>query len=164
MKTKLNLKKLIKEKNFDYVNSDITDALFPEPEDISEAYKLFHFDRYISSKGAIEEMKKDGYRPTNIYELLLWKEWNEKDLVVALGSVGKVDGSRRVPCLSRGGSRRNLYLYWFDGGWDAGDRFLAVRNSVSGASEPALGSLETLTLENAIKCNKVREGKRLQDI
>lgn len=147
------LSKLIKEKKFDWVNSNITDDLFPVPEKISNKYKLFHFDRYISSENAIKEMEKENYVPANIYELLNWKGWNDKDWVIALGSVGDFDGRRGVPYLNGGGSRRLLNLRWFDLGWDANYRFLAVRNSESKplSSEKSLGTLVSLTLEKRIE-------------
>ena len=123
------LQQLIKEKKLGYVNSDVTDENFPFVERKVGEYKLFHFDRFISSEDAIAEMEKEGYLPANAHELLLWKDWNEKDFVVALGSVAEVDGHRGVPYLSRSGSMRFLDLIWFGGDWSSGYRFLAVRNS-----------------------------------
>lgn len=126
---KQSLEDLIKKGKFTYVNSSITKENFPQEEIRSEKYKLFHFDRSISSEDAISEMTKEGYSPANIYELLSWTEWNDKDWVVGLGSVAEVVGSRRVPYLDRDGSERSLFLTWRDIGWDADCRFLAVRTS-----------------------------------
>lgn len=139
------LNKLIEDSKFDYVNSNIKDGFFSTPDDIWDDYKLYHFDRYISSENAIKEMNKDGYIPANAWELLLWKDWNEKDWVVALGSVGKVGGGRGVPCLGEGGSLRGLDLGWWDLGWDPGYRFLAVRN-LSSDTQTSEKPLDTLTL------------------
>lgn len=151
MKTTIpKLSKLIKDHKFDWVNSDITDNLFPEPETISSDFKLYHFNRYISSEDAIKEMESDGYRPANAWELLSWKEWNKTDLVVALGSVGEVDGCRRVLYLSRGVSGRGLSLDWWDGGWTARCRFLGVRNLSSDTRASESSPSDTLTLEAAI--------------
>lgn len=134
-----NLSSLIEMKKFNYVNSDITEKLFPFPKEVGNDYKLFHFDRHISSEDAIKEMEKEGYRAANIYELLLWPNWEDKDWVVALGSVGEVGGDRHVPCLDRNDSKRDLDLYWWGDGWNADYRFLGVRNL---SSEPKnLGSL-----------------------
>lgn len=152
MKTKLSLQSLIKKGNFNYVNSNITEELFPAPREIRTNFKLYHFDRYILSEDAIKEMEKDGYSPANIYELLSWGEWNGIDFVVGLCSVARVDGDRRVPYLVRDDSKRNLYLAWWDDGWDSHYRFLAVRNSETSSLES--GHLDTLTLENAIKICK----------
>lgn len=149
MKT-LKLSQLIQDRKFDWVNSDITDDLFKLPKKLRTDFKIFHFDKYISSENAILEMKKVGYEPANIYELLSWKDWNNTDLVVALGSVGEVGGSRYVPYLSRSDSGRSLGLYWFGGDWRAYCRFLGVR-SLSSESKVFRDSLayskfETLTL------------------
>src|ERR1700744_2019666 len=124
----ITLKSLIKSKKFDWANPNITEDTFPLTPIRSSDYKLYHFDRYISSEDAIKEMEKEGYVPANIHELLLWKDWNDKDWVVALGSVGKVDGNRLVPCLDGSGSGRGLYLYRFGDVWSSSYRLLAVRN------------------------------------
>lgn len=124
-----SLTKLIKQGNFYYVNSNITLETFP-PESIrSEEYKLFHFNRYISSDDAVKEMEKEGYAPANIYELLSWKGWNGTDWVVGFGSEASVIGGRGIPYLIGSGSGRDLSLSWRDGGWSAVCRFLAVRTS-----------------------------------
>lgn len=140
------LKQLIEEKKFDYVSSDITEEKFPivdVPKDTE--YTLFQFGR-ISSKDAIKKMEKEGWRAANISELLSWKDWNNKDCVVALGSVAEVGGGRGVPCLDGDGSERSLILHWFDGGWDSVYRFLAMHTSSLKSSETDLGDLESLAL------------------
>lgn len=127
MTTITKLSKLIEKQKFDWVNPDIKDSLFSLPKTIGTDFKLYHFNKRISSEDAIEEMEKEGYRPANAWELVSWKEGN-KDAVIALGSVSGVGDSRRVPYLYGGGSERSLGLGWFDGGWNADYRFLAVRN------------------------------------
>lgn len=126
MKT-ITLKQLIDKQKFDWVNSDITEDVFPLNTLRSNEYKLFHFDRFISSEDVVKEMEKEGYLPANIYELLGWKDWNEKDLVIALDSVGEVDGDRYVPYLYRSVSERSLRLAWWDVVWIAYCRFLSVK-------------------------------------
>lgn len=128
MKTKNTLQQLIDPWKFDYVNSDITKKNFSLEDRGLDEYKVFHFDKYLSSKEVIEEMEKEGYSPANAYELFTWKEWNGKVFVIALGSVAEVRGERAVLYLGRYGSLRKLNLGWFDGGWGGGCRFLAVRN------------------------------------
>ncbi len=137
------LQALIKKGNFRYVDSDITTANFPDPP-VGEAsppngqagigvktdFKLYHFDRLISSDDAIKEMEKEGYRPANLREFLRYteKEWNGWDAVIALGQTWQ--GSYRysyVPCAWNGRSGRGLSLDWFASGWSALYRFLAVR-------------------------------------
>lgn len=148
MKTKLtpSLAYLIKKGKFDYVNSDITVGNFPKPKSLRTDYKLYHFDRDISSKGAIKQMEKDGYTPADVYELLSWEGWKGNDLVVSLGSVATVDGPRGVAYLDGHGSGRELGLDWFDDDWYADCRFLAVRNSDTKTLSPLPS--ETLSLSD----------------
>lgn len=129
---------------FNWVNSSI-ESNFPLAERKVGDYKLFHFDKEISSEDAIKEIEKEGYLPANLYELLNWPAWNEKDFVVALGSVGEVDGGRCVPGLDRRASRRGLGLGWFGNDWGACCRFLGVRNlySDSRTSASTLGNFDT---------------------
>lgn len=141
--------------SFTYVDSDIKKGLFPlvdVPENTE--YRLFHFNKYISSEDAIKEMEKEGYRAAIFSELLTWPICNEKDWVVALGSVGVVHGYRVVPFLRADGSRRDLDLYWWDVSWNSYFRFLGVRNSSLKTSDPlnpALDPLDALALERRIK-------------
>lgn len=161
MKTKIpTLSQLIADRKFDYVNPDIKDGIFPKPTEIGTDYRLYHLNKHISSENAIQEMTNEGYRPATIHELLLWKDWNDKDWVVALGSVCEVVGYRRVSYLCRDGFERDLDLDWWGSGWDADFRFLGVKNisqaqhlssetKILGKSDD-LGTSDTLALEDRI--------------
>ncbi len=142
------LNSLIKKWKFNYVNSSINDKLFLPPEEVSDniEYKLFSFNKIISSEEVIKEIKKEGFNPANIYELLLWKNWNNNDWVIALGSVTEVYGDRGVPYLDGHDSERRLSLSWFGDGWNAHYRFLGVRNLSSDTKK--LKSSDTLSLES----------------
>lgn len=149
MQTKTSLESLIKSHNFSFVNSNITPENFPEEEIRSSEYKLFHFNRFISSEDAIKEIEKEGYSPANIYELLSWPDWNGTDLVIGLGSSCVVGGDRRVPGLGAWDSGRGLCLRWFEDDWRDSFRFLAVRNLGIKTLEPkdeALSPSDPLTL------------------
>jgi hypothetical protein len=151
MKTKskeISLTELIEKGKFRFVNSNITPDNFPVEPIRSEEYKVFHFDRYISSEEALKEIEGAGYLPANIYELLSWTEWNGKDWVIALGSSCVLDGRRHVPGLRGFGSGRGLGLDWWRGGWGGGYRFLAVRNSTVslGSKTEELKHLDPQTL------------------
>ena len=122
------LAQLIEKGKFDYVNSSITEDLFPAPKTLHTDYKLFHFNKFISSQEAIVAIKKEGYIPATLHELLMWEEWNDKDTVVALGSSAHVDGHRGVPGLYGFGAERGLHLGWWRFDWHGDCRFLAVRN------------------------------------
>lgn len=132
-----NLKEMIAAGKYDRTNSDITEKHFPLPTELNgkkveSSSKLFHFNRSISSKDAISEMDKVGYRPATLAELLALGE-SQPDLqrqfpIIALGSVWHhASGRRVVPGLDVDGIGRKLDLYWFDGDWGAHYRFLAVR-------------------------------------
>jgi len=124
----MKLKKLTK--NFTYVNSHITEKTFPTQE-IRGELKVFHFDREITSKEIIEEMKKEGYEPANIYELIEYSknEWNKRDYVVALGSPWLYPGIGRLVSYIYDDNfyRSSLDLDKFAGDWCEDYRFLAVR-------------------------------------
>ncbi len=132
------LGKLIKQGNFSYVNSDITEVNFPDVSTgqaeagISADFKVYSFGRYISSEDAIKEMEKDGYKPANLRELIAYSKngWNGTDTVVALGQIwrGSV-GGRRVPYAWGDSGERRLDLLYFERDWSGSCRFLAVRNS-----------------------------------
>lgn len=147
------LAQLIKSKKLDCVDSDITEDNFPAPKEIRTDFKLFHFDRIISSEDAVKEMEKEGYNPANIYELLSWEGWNGNDFVVALGSAPDIDGDRYVPYLHGNNYERYLYLVRLSHGWSAYYSFLGVRkmSSASRTLEPALGVSDALTLGNFIR-------------
>ena len=131
----LSVKELLKAGKYDWINEDITDKNFPSSENGEKEveFGMFHFKRGMSSEDAIAEMKKAGYRrPATMKELLSFGK-NNPDLqrefpIVALGSVAKLNGHRRVSCLVGDGSGRDAYLDYFDGGWHDIYRFLAVRN------------------------------------
>lgn len=128
----MNLKSLIETKKFDYVNPNITEEKFPLPARLpteKTEYKLFKLDKEMTSKEVVKEIQEKGYTPANIYELLSWRDWNEEDLVIALGSVAEVDGDRSVTYLGGSDTGRGLHLYWWDDRWFRNYRFLAARNS-----------------------------------
>src|SRR3990167_9382333 len=134
---KESLKNLIKAGNYDFVNDNINDKNFPNFQDMpSGKVELLHFDRYITSEEAIKEMESKGMRPANLKELLVFgKEYPEEQRkypIVALGSVWRsLLGDRSVAVLWGDVSGRHLYLYWFDCGGGAFDRFAGVRQVAS---------------------------------
>lgn len=147
------LKYLISKNKLAWVDSDITEANFPvQPQDKDKVeYKLYSFDRNISSEDAIIEMQKEGYEPTTLRQLLSWKDWNGEDWAVALGSVWRDGyGLRGVPVLGCDVAKRGLYLGWFEGDWGDVSRFLAVRKLTKNSKRSASKSLDTLTLDGEV--------------
>lgn len=121
------LQQLISENNFTFVHPGITDNNFPLVEFSETDFKVFHFDRFISSEDAIIKMGKEGYRAANIYELLTWNKTNkDSGYFVALGSFLRPLDGRSVPCLSLGGGR-GLDMPRWGGDWNGIYRFLAVK-------------------------------------
>lgn len=157
MKTKTkSLEQLIKSHNFNYINSNITSDLFP-PQDIRGEIEILHFpNEFLTSEEIIKRGAEKGLTPANIYELLSWEGWNGKDWVVALGSVGEVDGCRYVPYLYRYGSRRDLYLYWFDGRWGADCRSAFVRKSSLASDSQDSFESKPLALPQILTINGIK--------
>lgn len=87
-----DLKTLVKEWKFGFVSDDMQKCIdrnmFPAPASLRTGYKEFRFapDRYMAHYEVVEEMKKEGYEPANIYELLNWHDWDGSDWVIALAS------------------------------------------------------------------------------
>lgn len=164
-----SLAEAIESCKFNWVNPDIEKHFILEPSRSTD-HRVFHFGRVVSSEDAAEDIKREGYLPANLTELLQYavNGWEGQDWVVALGSVAGVSGRRFVPCLYVDDRERRLDLDWWDGGWGGGCRFLAVRNSDSGTktSEKELGTSDSLslkTLEARIsKLEKLFEPKLLK--
>ncbi|MEI9966542.1 MAG: hypothetical protein WDN67_02745 [Candidatus Moraniibacteriota bacterium] len=91
--------------NYGWRNSDLTEKRFPvTAEQVGDwEWKLFHFDRDISSEEAIRLMKEDGYDAGQIGHILTfgekYPEEQRKFPIIGLGSVAKVSLNRDVPGL-----------------------------------------------------------------
>lgn len=132
-----SLEQMIVAGNYDWTNSDITVKRFgPKGEGIQQfEAKVFHFDRNISSKIAVEEIKAadtaNPWEPGKIEHLLAfgvkYPEEQRKYPIIGLGSVAEVRGGRDVPYLYRVDRERDLGLCWWGNDWGGRCRFLAVR-------------------------------------
>jgi hypothetical protein len=139
-----SLEQMIANGYYDWKNDELTAKRFPILGEgvVEYEFRYFHFNHLISSETADDLIKKvdfeNPWEPAKIEHLLVFgenfSEEQRKFPIVALGSFGKVDGSRRVPCLGEDGSERCLGLPWWDDGWGDDVRFLAVRK-VSRTSE-----------------------------
>jgi hypothetical protein len=122
--------------NYGWTNSDLTEKKFPVTEDQHGEWewKLFHFNRSISSEDAIRLMKEDGFEPAQTGHILTFGEINPEEQrkypIVGLGSSCTIGGSRYVPCLDRGDVKRDLNLDRWDVDWSFHFRFLAVRKAL----------------------------------
>ena len=123
----------IKRGNYGWRNSDLTEKKFPVTADqVGEwEWKLFHFNRSISSEDAIRLIQEDGFEPAQTGHILTFGETFPKEQrkypIIGLGSVAEVSLGRCVPELWDGRGRRKLGLYWFDRDWSGYYRFLGVR-------------------------------------
>lgn len=124
-----NLKKIIKEMNFDYVNNNITEDNFPA-EKVRGKVEIVDIEESKTSEEVIKIMEEKGLIPANLYELLEYAKegWNNKDYIVAFGSSWVLsDGHRDVPYLDYWIAKRRLHLAWFGNEWDGNCRFAAVK-------------------------------------
>lgn len=144
---------LIKEAKFGWVGNNINDLNFTD--EVSENLEVWYPNKLISSENAIKKMEKDGYRPANANELITYaiKNTNNKEYIIALGSVCECYGDSYVLVLRYGGSKRELSFCPWDGDWDSYYRFLRVRNSAVSnldTQKSEISPLDTLTLEQMI--------------
>lgn len=146
MKTKSiqSLEKIITKSIYYYVNSNLNSTNFPMPKNIrTEGWKLIKMKGSFSSQ-ALDEIKRQGCTPANVYELALWSESHCQEIkkgtyVIAFGQLWQdSDGYRRVPCVgadSAGDFRFNLG--YFEDDW-YGDSCLLCFCDL-----PELGTLDT---------------------
>ncbi|MBI2474836.1 hypothetical protein HYV69_00195 [Candidatus Uhrbacteria bacterium] len=96
-----------------------------------KVFLVKHFNREIMSEDAIAEMDKLGYRPATHIETYSFQkarpDLHRQFWIVALGSFAMHDDGECVAVLDSGSGRRIFGRSWFDGGWDARNRFLFVR-------------------------------------
>ncbi|MEI6528056.1 MAG: hypothetical protein WCO10_00055 [bacterium] len=128
-----SVKDSLKAGKYDWVNDDITDKNFPSKEEGEREveFGLFHFNKVTQSDDNVAEMKKAGFRPATIKEMLAYGEKNpevQREFpVIALGSVARLSGYRRVGCLNGRGSGRRASLDCYGLDWSGYCRFLGVR-------------------------------------
>jgi len=130
----LSVEEAVKLGSFDRSNENITSVNFPKPasgQKLEKEVVLFHFGRNMSSEAVIAEMDKAGYKPATIWDLL-GLAVKEPDLqrkfpILALGSVCRLNGHRRVAYLCESSGDRRLSLDYFGSDWSGCFRFAGVR-------------------------------------
>lgn len=135
------IESLVNEGKYDWKNDNITSNLFADKPTAGRVkLELLNYG-LIDSEDALARMKREGYRPANIFELLAfgikYPDLQKENPIIALGSVVRLGGGRRVAGLGRGSAERGLYLLWFDGSWRGQCRFLAVRKPGTQSSGPS---------------------------
>jgi hypothetical protein len=126
---------VIKKLKLDWINPDVEkNFAFEKPR--SSDYKIFQFNKFLSSEEVVAEIEKAGYAPATLGELLSWGISNRGSYAVALGSSARVIGDRFVPELWDDGGVWRLGLRWWARAWSSGRRFLAVRNNSDTSTLP----------------------------
>lgn len=153
----MKLEQLIKKTDYYYVNSDLTSANFPKPKKIeTKNWKMITIDKMMTIEEVLAEIKRQGCRPGNIWELAEWAN-NHREKVpkeksyVALGSVWEDSyGDHWVPYVNaHSGGGFSFSLGHFEVGWrDDGCLLCFCDKSLDTGK---LGKeLDSLTLEKAI--------------
>ena len=146
--------------NIYYRNSDLTEANFPVPKVIQkEGWKLIKMKKSFSSQEALDEIKKRGCRPANLYELLEWAKDNQEESqwVLAFGqTLTDGVGHHRVPFVYRGSvGYFEFRLGHFEYDWRGGRCLLCFCDeSTQTLSTSEIQTSDSLTLESAIKICK----------
>lgn len=95
--------------------------------------RLFLFGKRVWAQDTVKQIALKGWQLAKIQHLLAFgiKYPNEQQRypIVALGSVMRVEDRYGVALLDWDGTGRVLTFDWWSGLWDAGTRFLAVRDS-----------------------------------
>ena len=144
---KETLKQLIEKCKFFWVNSDITDENFPKPDKIeTKNWKIIRMDKRFTSQEALDEIKKQGCRPANCWELAKFildykEEAKNNEYLVAFGQQWvDSDGRHRVPGVYRYSDGVFLFdLGLFGCDWGGDDCLLCFCDSSS----------DTQTLDNS---------------
>ena len=119
---------------YDNKHDNITGKNFPSSKKGKKKvdFRMFYFNKGMLSENVISKMKKVGYHPATMNELLAFGEKNpklqRKFSIAALGSVAEINGLLCVGFLDGSDSKRDVDMYAFDLEWFSSCRFLAVRN------------------------------------
>ncbi len=159
MKTKNKLEDIIKKKSWYYVNDNLTTKNFPIPETIqTENWKIITMPKssFISQE-ALDEIKSQGCRPANVYELATFdrEQIPKGKYLLALGQLWQdPDGYHRVPSVFAGSDGDFRFVLGdFVSDWGSDDVLLCFCDNplALGNSEKSSNSL---TLESAIQIVK----------
>lgn len=124
-KTKVqSLEEIIKQKEWYYVNSNLTTAHFPLTTTETKNPKIITMSKYFSSQECLDEIKRQGCRPAMAWELANWAvshrdEMKKGTSMLAFGQLWVDGGDHGVPCVSAlSGGGFKFGLGCFGGGWD----------------------------------------------
>lgn len=134
----MSLDQMIVAGRYDWVTPSLNNINFPVQGD---GVCRFEFDlvnpkRTISSSDVLTLLGEDSdptnpWMPAQIEHLLVFGAWfpelQLKNIILALGSVARIDGRLQVVCLSRCNSERRIYTLDSAGSWFSDNRFLRIR-------------------------------------
>ena len=129
-----SLEEMIAAGHYNKVNDKITSRYFPiDGEGVAMSkYKVFDFERSVSSDEAERLMVKKVYQPAKIEHglayALKFPDEQRGFPIVLLGSPVVFDVNCCVVVLSGSETTRDLSLLWRDYDWNPRCRFLGVRN------------------------------------
>lgn len=118
------LQQIINKSDWYYINDNLTSDYFPKPHTIKTVgAKLIKMGKSFSSQQALDEIKRQGCRPANAWELAEWankhrEEMEKGSCILAFGQVPFVDGCHRVPLVdARSGGGFRFDLGDFESDW-----------------------------------------------
>jgi len=151
--------KISKIPNIYYQNSDLTSENFPEPKTLRTDYKTIEMKKSFSSQEALDEMKKQGCSPANIWELTEWiAQGNAKKgkWYPAFGSSWKdSDGFHRVPivdALTDGDFE--FVLGYFESDWNSGNILVCFCDSLDTQTLEVPSTQSLMSFEQALEIVK----------
>lgn len=124
--------------NYGWTNSDLTEKKFSVTEDQHGEWewKLFRFNRAISSENAIRLIKEDDFEPAQIGHILTFgEEYPEKQRkfpITGLGLLAEVNLGVEAVMLWSGRDGRQIDIAWFslNSDWHSLYHHLGVRRPV----------------------------------
>ena len=152
----MTLEQQLKKEKFYYVNSNLTSKNFPKPKKVAtKNWKLIRMEKSFSSQEALDEIKKQGCRPANVYELLEWQKQHGDELkdyewCFAFGQLwASAGGYHRVPYVYRhsdGDWYFNLGCFEFD--WDGDYCLLAFEENTYKEIPLSMGKVALVDTED----------------
>lgn len=158
----MTLEQLIKKTDYYFVNDNFTSANFPKPKKIeTKNWKMITIDKRMTSEEVLAEIKRQGCRPGNVWELAEWANNHREEVpkgkwYVALGSPWKDSlGGHGMPSVgARSAGVFNFGLGGFESVWDEDDAFFSF-------CDPSLDTgklgkeLDSLTLPTELVINGI---------
>lgn len=128
------IEELLAAGRYDWWDKNISSANFPPVRSgkMNIEIEFIPFQRPMYTKEVLTELDRQGYRPAEIRELLVFVEQYpdfQRDFpIAALESIWtNPTGQSYCAWLTGDGSQKLLGLYWIDALWHANCRFAAVR-------------------------------------